>query len=202
MRVKPPYLARLFFPQLLWEIKTSSKEIFLTYDDGPHPEITPRVLEILDEFDAKATFFCVGENVEKYPDTYAAIIEKGHRTGNHSHNHLNGWKTKNKDYFDNVARCRELVRSKLFRPPFGRIKPSQARVLRRDYKIVMWSVLSRDFDKNVSPEQCLQNVIRFTKPGSVVVFHDSMKASANLLYALPGFLEYFTERRFAFKLIS
>ncbi|MCF6171627.1 MAG: polysaccharide deacetylase family protein [Bacteroidales bacterium] len=201
MRVTPPYFARLFFPQLLWEINTSAKEVFLTFDDGPHPEITPRVLEILDKFDAKATFFCVGENVKKYPAAYASIIEKGHRAGNHSYHHLNGWQTMDRKYFDDVAQCRILVDSNLFRPPYGKIKPSQIRVLRKDYKVVMWSVLSRDFDENVRQEQCLQNVIRFTKAGSVVVFHDSEKAATNLFHALPVFLEHFKQRGFVFSII-
>ncbi|MCF6341548.1 MAG: polysaccharide deacetylase family protein, partial [Bacteroidales bacterium] len=201
MQIKPPYLARLFFPQLLWDVNTAAKEIFLTFDDGPHPEITPRVLEILDEFDAKATFFCVGENVKKHPATYASILEKGHQTGNHSYHHLNGWKTKNQKYFDNVAQCRELVKSKLFRPPFGKIKPSQIQTLQKDYKIVMWSVLSRDFDKNVSAGQCLKNVIHFAETGSVVVFHDSEKAATNLFHALPVFLEHFKQRGFVFSII-
>jgi len=125
MRIKPPYLARLFFPQLLWEVNTNSKEIFLTFDDGPHPKITPAVLDILDKYNAKATFFCVGENVKKYPETYASIIDKGHQTANHSYNHFNGWKTKNTDYFKNIEQCGQLVDSRLFRPPYGRITTSQ-----------------------------------------------------------------------------
>jgi peptidoglycan/xylan/chitin deacetylase (PgdA/CDA1 family) len=202
MRVKPPYIARVLFPQLLWEVDTDAKEIFLTFDDGPHPEITPRVLEILDEFNAKATFFCVGDNVEKYPETYAAILEKGHKTGNHSFNHLNGWKTKNKDYFENIEQCRKRVDSDLFRPPYGRIKPTQLEVLNQQYNIVMWSVLSYDFDKNTSPGQCIANAIRHTKSGSIVVFHDSEKARKNLLFALPKFLETFTKQGFLFPVLS
>jgi len=201
MRIKPPSLARLFFPQLVWDIETDSKEIFLTFDDGPHPEITPRVLEILDEYDAKATFFCVGENVEKYPETYTSILQKGHRCGNHSYNHLNGWKTNNEQYFENIKQCGQLIESNLFRPPYGRIKPSQIKVLKQKFKIIMWSVVSFDFSKNTSPAQCLDNAIRFAKAGSIVVFHDSEKASTNLFYALPKFLEYFIERGYKFSVI-
>ena len=201
MRIKPHYLARLFFPQLLWEVKTVSKEIFLTFDDGPHPEITPRVLEILDEYNAKATFFCVGENVQKHPETYASILIKGHKTGNHSFNHLNGWKTKNKDYFDSIEQCSQLIDSDLFRPPYGRISPSQIKALKHQYNIVMWSAVTYDFDKTVTPEQCYKNAVKHTKSGSIVVFHDSMKASTNLFNALPRFLQNFTNRGYRFSLI-
>lgn len=201
MRIKPPYLARLFFPQLLWKVTTNSKEIFLTFDDGPHPEITPEVLDILDKYDAKATFFCVGENVKKYPETYASIIDKGHQTANHSYNHFNGWKKKNKDYFHNIEQCSQLVDSRLFRPPYGRIKTSQIKALKQHYKIIMWSVITYDFDQSITPTQCLENATKHTKAGSIVVFHDSEKASANLFYALPKFLEHFKKRGFVFKII-
>jgi peptidoglycan/xylan/chitin deacetylase (PgdA/CDA1 family) len=201
MHIKPPYIARVLFPQLLWEVKTDSKEIFLTFDDGPHPEITPRVLEILEEYQAKATFFCVGDNVKKYPETYAAIIDKGHRTGNHSLNHLNGWKTTNQEYYNNIEQCRKFVDSNLFRPPYGRIKPAQIEVLIHQYQIVMWSILSFDFDKNISPNQCFQNTIAHTKAGSIVVFHDSEKAKENLLYALPKFLRHFKKAGYEFRVI-
>jgi len=201
MHIKPPYLARLFFPQLLWEIDTDSKEIFLTFDDGPHPEITPRVLEILDGYNAKATFFCVGENVKKYPKTYASILKNGHQTGNHSFSHLNGWKTSNKDYFDNIKQCSQLIDSRLFRPPYGRISPSQIKSLKHQYKIVMWSAVTYDFDKSVTPSQCLENALKYPKAGSIVVFHDSAKASTNLFYALPRFLQNYTEKGFAFNVI-
>lgn len=201
MHIKPPYLARLFFPQLLWEVDTDSKEIFLTFDDGPHPEITPQVLDILEEYNVKATFFCVGENVKKYPKTYASLVEKGHRTGNHCYNHLNGWKTNNKDYFDNIEKCSQLVDSHLFRPPYGRISPSQIKALKHQYKIIMWSIVTYDFDKTITPAQCLENTIKYTKAGSIVVFHDSEKASANLFYALPRFLEYFKKKGFVFNVI-
>lgn len=201
MLVKPPYLVRKFFPHLLWEAKTTKEEIFLTFDDGPHPEITPLVLDILDEYNAKATFFCVGENVKKYPKTYASILKRGHRTGNHSFNHLNGWKTNNSAYFDNIEKAKFFIDSQLFRPPYGRIKPTQIKALRSQYKIVMWTVASYDFSKKVSPDQCRQNAIQKSKAGSIIVFHDSEKARDNLLSALPAFLEHFQNKGFAFPLI-
>lgn len=201
MLVKPPYLVRKFFPQLLWEVKTTNNEIFLTFDDGPHPEITPLVLDILDEFQAKATFFCVGENVKKYPETYTLILERGHHTGNHSYNHLNGWKNSKSAYCDNIKKAASFIDSNLFRPPYGRIKPSQINALKTKYKIVMWTVAAYDFSKKVSPEQCLKNAIQKSKAGSVVVFHDSDKARDNLFFALPAFLEHYQNKGFVFPLI-
>jgi len=201
MIVKPPYLLRMCFPQLLWEVKTTEKEIFLTFDDGPHPEITPMVLDVLDEYKAKATFFCVGENVEKYPETYASIKKRGHLTGNHSYNHLNGWKTNNSAYFQNIEKAASLINSNLFRPPYGRIKPSQIKKLKPDYKIIMWTVASYDFSKKVTPEQCSKNAIQKSKAGSIVVFHDSAKAREKLLSVLPIFLEHFQNKGYTFPLI-
>ena len=201
MLVKPPYLIRKFFPQLLWEVQTTKKEIFLTFDDGPHPEITPLILDLLDEYKAKATFFCVGENVKKYPETYALIPERGHYTGNHSFNHLNGWKTNNSAYFENIEKASSLIASSLFRPPYGRITPSQISALKSQYKIVMWTVATYDFSKKVSPEQCRENAIQKSKAGSIVVFHDSEKARDNILFALPAFLEHYQNKGFTFPLI-
>lgn len=201
MIVKPPYLIRKSFPQLLWEVKTTDKEIFLTFDDGPHPEITPLVLDILDEYKAKATFFCVGENVEKYPKTYASILKNGHITGNHSYNHLNGWETNNAPYFENIEKAASLINSNLFRPPYGRIKPSQIKNLKPHFKIIMWTVATYDFSKKVTPEQCRENAIQKSKAGSIVVFHDSEKARENLLSVLPAFLEHFQNKGYTFPLI-
>lgn len=199
MFVKSPSILKTVFPNLVWDIKTTEKEIYLTFDDGPHPEITPQALEILNRFNTKATFFCVGENVSKFPETFNSIISNGHSVGNHSYNHISGWKSSNKDYFTNIEKAKTLINSDLFRPPYGRITPSQIRVLKKQYSIIMWTVLSYDFDKNVSREQCLKNSIIKTQPGSIVVFHDSMKSANNLLYALPLFLKHFTDEGFVFK---
>lgn len=202
MKFVRPGLGKLLFPQLIWEIKTTEKVMFLTFDDGPHPEITPRVLRILDDYRAKATFFCVGENVVKYPGTYQAILKKGHKTGNHGYNHLNGWRTTNHNYLDNVDQCAGLVDSHLFRPPYGRITYLQIGYLKINYRIVMWSVLTYDFHPKTTPEQCYEYAVKYSKPGSIIVFHDSEKAAGNMLYALPRFLEYFSNLGFGFKTLD
>jgi peptidoglycan/xylan/chitin deacetylase (PgdA/CDA1 family) len=157
------------------------------------------VLEILDKYQAKATFFCVGENVQRFPQTYAEILQRGHRTGNHSMNHLNGWKTNLNLYYENVNECRNHIDSELFRPPYGRITPTQIHTLKKEYKIVMWSVLSYDFDPETTPEQCLDYVLEHAEDGAVIVFHDSEKSAQNMLYALPKALEYYNEKGFRFE---
>lgn len=175
-----------------------NKRIYLTFDDGPHPEITPKVLEILEAYKAKATFFCVGQNVEKFPETYQMILNAGHTTGNHSFNHLKGWKSPVNDYYENIKKASLLIQSDYFRPPYGRITPAQIRKLKKEYRIVMWSVLSYDFDKEISTEQCFKNVIDHVHDGDIVVFHDSEKASQNMLSTLPKVLETLTGRGFSF----
>lgn len=195
---RTPKLVKALYHDLEWEIPGTDRGIFLTFDDGPIPEITPQVLEILDRYHAQATFFCIGDNVRKHPDIYTQLIAKGHAVGNHSYNHLKGWKTENELYFENVARCAKLVDSKLFRPPYGKITRSQSKILKAQYRIIMWSVLSGDFDPSISKEKCLENVIRNTKTGSVIVFHDSLKAAEKMLYALPKVLSHFSERGFKF----
>lgn len=202
MNTRLPYLLKLLFPSLIWDIKTSEKELFLTFDDGPNPEITPKVLDILDKFDAKATFFCVGENVQKHPATYQQILKKGHKTGNHTFNHLNGWKTPTDDYYSNIQKCAKLINSHLFRPPFGRIKPVHIPYLNMQFRVIMWTVLTEDYVPEISPEKCFKKSIQTTGPGSIVVFHDSNKASINLLYALPRFLEYFSNLGYQFSTIQ
>jgi peptidoglycan/xylan/chitin deacetylase (PgdA/CDA1 family) len=175
-----------------------NKRIYLTFDDGPHPDITPKVLAILNEFDAKATFFCVGHNVEKYPETYQMIISAGHQVGNHSFNHLKGWRFSTKEYYDNIKKASSLIQSVYFRPPYGRITPTQICKLKKEYRIVMWSVLSYDFDNETSAGQCIENVIRNVKDGDIVVYHDSEKASENMLSTLPKVLEILKKGGFSF----
>lgn len=197
--VTVPVFLRIFYPSLLWTMPEGNKRLYLTFDDGPNPEITSAVLDILDNYGAKATFFCVGENVQRYPAVYDSILHRGHLTGNHSYNHLNGWKTPLNEYYENVNLCRNCVDSKWFRPPYGRITPSQIQALKKEYTIVMWSVLSYDFDPETTPRQCVDYVLDNTKDGSVIVFHDSLKAANNVLFALPEVLKFFTAQGYSFE---
>lgn len=193
----PPYVQALF-PSLTWKMPAGRKEIFLTFDDGPIPEVTPWVLETLKKYNARATFFCVGDNVRKYPEIYNQVIKGGHSVGNHTLNHLSGWSTENISYFHNIRHCARMVQSGLFRPPYGKLRPSQIQFLLRHYQIIMWDVLSGDFDQDIKPEECFQNVIQNVSPGSIVVFHDSLKAETNLRHALPLVLDYFTKEEYSF----
>ncbi len=196
--VKTPRFVQNLFPQFLWRVPTEEKILFLTFDDGPIPEVTPWVLEQLRSFDAKATFFCVGQNVERHPDLLEAILAEGHVVGNHTHRHLNGWLSDHVPYFHDVRRCASLVRSELFRPPYGRLHPRQIPFLLRHYRIIMWDVLSGDFDQNLEAEDCFNNVVRHAGPGSIVVFHDSLKAGQRLRDALPRVLEHFADAGYRF----
>ena len=199
MHIQTPKIFHRLFPQLLWKVNVTSKIIYLTFDDGPHPKITPKVLNILADYGVKASFFCVGENVRKYPGTFKQIIMAGHTVGNHTFHHLKGWVTPNEAYLEDVKSCHALVNSSLFRPPYGKLKLSQIRALKKQFRLVMWSVIAYDYDKKISPGQCLEIVTKNTGPGDIVVFHDSEKAAKNMLYALPRFLEYFSEKGFRFE---
>ena len=197
----PSFVPRLY-PERIWAFSRESNSVYLTFDDGPIPGITPWVLDELKKHQAKATFFCIGENVGKHPEIFKRISAEGHAVGNHTYNHLNGWKTETSEYIENVLKCEESLKSNsdpdvypdsklLFRPPYGRIKSSQAKLLQnKGYKIVMWEIISYDFDAGISEEECLQNVLGKIRPGSVVVFHDSLKAEKNLRYVLPKVLDY------------
>ena len=196
--VTTPKILRLFYPSFLWEMPKGEKKIYLTFDDGPHPTITPQVLEILKKFNAKATFFCIGNNVNKYKETFELIEKEGHAVGNHTFNHEKGWKTKTLDYINSVKEASTLIQSPLFRPPHGRIKSSQIKVLKKEFRIVAWTVISYDWDKSLSPEDCFNNVIKNADDGSIIVFHDSEKAVNNMIPALTKVLEYYTERGFTF----
>lgn len=197
-----PLFLRLFYPSLIWKMPSGKKQLFLTFDDGPHPEITLEVLRILDQFGAKATFFCVGENVQRYPETYQLLLENGHKTGNHSFNHLKGWKTPTANYCENIERAEDWIRSDLFRPPYGKIKSLQISKIRKKYRIIMWSVLTHDFDRMMRPEDCLSLTLNHVTDGSIVVFHDSEKARERMLYVLPRLLEIYTAKGFTFPVIS
>ncbi len=200
--VKTPQIIQNIFPNFTWKIPTTEKEIFLTFDDGPVPAVTPWVLEQLEAYDAKATFFCVGDNVRKYPDVFRQVKAAGHSVGNHTFNHLNGWTTDNIPYFHNVRHCANQVESVLFRPPYGRLKPKQAQFLQRHYRVVMWDVLSGDFDPKISEEQCYSNVVDNADAGSIIVFHDSVKAKDTLQKVLPRVLQYFSEQGYSFGRLS
>lgn len=200
--VKTPQFIQNLFPNFTWRVPTQEKQLFLTFDDGPIPEVTPWVLEQLAAYDAKATFFCVGDNIRKHREVYEAVVEGGHAVGSHTLNHLDGWATDNIPYFHNVRHSANMVDSSLFRPPYGRLKPKQAQFLMRHYQIVMWDVLSGDFDATISGEQCLKNVTKNAGAGSIVVFHDNVKAIERLEYALPRVLEHFTSLGYAFNTLT
>ena len=200
--VKTPSFIRSLFPLYTWKIDSEEKVLYLTFDDGPVPGITDWVLDLLSKYNAKATFFCVGENVDKNPDLFNRIKEEGHEVGNHTYNHLNGWGTENLTYFHNIRKCARLVHSGLFRPPYGRLMPKQRQFLLRHYEIVMWDVLSGDFDEEISKEKCLNNVLVKSGPGSIVVFHDSVKAMEKLKFALPNVLDHFAQAGYRFEKIT
>ena len=173
--IKTPWWLKKAYPSRVWDLSTSEKNIYLTFDDGPHPVATPFVLDELKKYNAKATFFCIGRNVLEQPAIYERIITEGHSIGNHTQHHLNGWEMPDYLYVKDVTVAAQYIQSDLFRPPYGRLKSSQAKQL-KDYKIIMWDVLSGDFDESISNEQCLKNVMENTVPGSIIVFHDSEKA--------------------------
>ena len=178
---------------LLWKVDTAERKVFITFDDGPTPQLTTEILAILESYHARATFFCVGDNVVRYPDIFRQIIQSGHSVGNHSHHHLKGWYTSCSQYLEDVSQASKFLDSKLYRPPYGLITLRQVRELSKQFQVVMWSVLTRDFDPSVSREKCLEIAIRGTEPGAIIVFHDNLKASEKVLYALPRMLEYLRE---------
>jgi peptidoglycan/xylan/chitin deacetylase (PgdA/CDA1 family) len=198
MRQIPDFI-KLMWRTPVWRINPSEKVIYLTFDDGPNPEVTPRVLDILDEFEAKATFFCVGENVMKYPEIFQEVKHRGHAVGNHTFNHLKGTEKTVKEYVDNVGKAHEYIHSKLFRPPHGRITLSQVNKLKADFKIIMWDFITYDFDRQVTSTEILKEVKIRSRNGSVVIFHDSLKARKNVLEALPEALRYWKKEGYEVK---
>jgi peptidoglycan/xylan/chitin deacetylase (PgdA/CDA1 family) len=219
--VKSPLLLKWFYPSLIWNKPRSEKIVYLTFDDGPIPNVTDFVLNTLKSYHAKATFFCIGDNIIKHPTVFKQIQDDGHAIGNHTFNHLKGWKTDDTTYINNFIKCQEFTKTNLFRPPYGRIKKSQItklnavfnaqfsihssqstnyKLLTENYQLqtVMWDVLSGDFDQKLSPEKCYQNVIKNVQNGSIIVFHDSLKAFDRLAYALPKSLQYLTDLGYTF----
>lgn len=189
-----------------WDIPNEENKVYLTFDDGPTPEITEWVLEELKKHQAKATFFCIGKNIENNPNLFQKVIDGGNAVGNHTFNHLKGWETNTKEYIDNISLCESEMKnqkSKIFRPPYGKIKRAQSKELSKlGYKIIMWDVLSADFDQTITPEKCLKNVLQSVVSGSIIVFHDSIKAEKNLRYALPKSLEVLKKRGFKFDILE
>lgn len=193
MYFRPPKIIPRLFPSLIWCFETQEKTVYLTFDDGPNPEVTPWVLEQLAKYNAKATFFCLGKNVEQYPETFQRIKDVGHAVGNHSYSHLKGWEMRTGRYVEDVDLADSFIHSNLFRPPYGRIKPSQIRRLEERYNLIMWGIISSDYSSLTSPRKCVKNVIGHVHPGAIIVFHDSKKAFGNLRYALPKVLEFLAQ---------
>jgi len=201
--VRSPWWLKRLYPGRVWDMRSSVNTIYLSFDDGPEPTITPFVLDELAKYGAKATFFCIGNNVVQHPELFSRILDEGHAVGNHSFDHLNGWKTKDAIYVDNVLKAKRYINSIMFRPPYGKMTHSQQKKLAKlGFKTIMWNVLSGDFDESISPEQCCSNVIDNAASGAVVVFHDSKKASERLSYSLPLVLKHFTEKGYRFDKIS
>jgi peptidoglycan/xylan/chitin deacetylase (PgdA/CDA1 family) len=209
---RTPFFLPWLYPSLIWRMPAGEKELYLTFDDGPVTGPTDFVLSTLQQYNAKATFFCIGENIKKHPQLFRQILHHGHAIGNHTYNHLNGWNTTAADYRDNVLLCQNEIRThqagfekslpgNFFRPPYGRIKGAQVKML-SGFKIIMWDVLSVDYSKGLSPDTCLKNTIGATRNGSIIVFHDSFKAEKNLKLVLPRFIEYFSAQGFIFKAIE
>jgi len=200
--VRTPKTARFFYPSCTWRIKGAEASIFLTFDDGPDPEVTPGVLQMLDHFNAKATFFCVGDNAVKYPEILNEIRKKGHAVGNHSYSHVKGKSTKTDVYLADMNKSKAILKSDLLRPPYGSITYKQIKILSKENRIIMWSVLPGDFDKNITREEVRKRAISNTKNGDIVVFHDNKKFRKPMLYALEGFLFHFNEKGFQFRSLS
>jgi peptidoglycan/xylan/chitin deacetylase (PgdA/CDA1 family) len=196
--VQPSFLIRLFYSGLIWRMPTRQPEVYLTFDDGPEPEATPFVLSQLKKWNALATFFCIGNNIEKHQELFNQIVSAGHQIGNHTQNHLNGWNNHLNTYLADVEQCSTHISSGLFRPPYGKITLKQIRSLRSQWQIIMWDVLSYDFETNVSPAKCIQNVMQHVRPGSIIVFHDSKKALKNLSETLPVVLEKLSAKGYSF----
>lgn len=203
---KTPWLLKKLLPGYTWHRKVEDRKVlFITFDDGPIPEVTPWILDQLAVYEAKATFFCVGENLQKHPEVAKQVVQAGHLLANHTYNHLKGWQTPLAAYIDNTIKCQQQLDNlqantpKLFRPPYGRIGNAQAKQLRTTYELIMWDVLTNDYDQTLAPEKCLKQSIKSTQNGSIIVFHDSLKAKRNMMYALPRYLDHFAQQGYTFQ---
>lgn len=198
---KIPKLIQYLLYYFEFKIKGENKTLYLTFDDGPIPEVTPEVLDILDKYNAKATFFCVADNIKKHPEVFQSIIDRGHRLGNHTYHHIKGWETPNNEYFEDIERANQLVNSNLFRPPYGRIGFFQARELRKKYRLILWSVLSYDYSGKLSKEKVWDNIRKSVTDNDIILFHDNIKARDNMIYSLSNTLSFYSQRGFQFKSI-
>ena len=198
---KIPKLIQYLLYYFEFKIKGENKTLYLTFDDGPIPEVTPEVLDILDKYNAKATFFCVADNIKKHPEVFQSIIDRGHRLGNHTYHHIKGWETPNNEYFEDIGRANQLVNSNLFRPPYGRIGFFQARELRKKYRLILWSVLSYDYSGKLSKENVWDNIRKSVTDNDIILFHDNIKARDNMIYSLSNTLFFYSKRGFQFKSI-
>ena len=209
MKVVTPRIIRWIYPQRIWTGAAEGNQIYLTFDDGPIPEVTPWVLDLLKEYRAKATFFCIGDNGQKHPEIFRRIVAEGQSIGNHTFNHLNGWSTNTVKYVQNTLKAEKILeeyssaeiraKNRLFRPPFGKLRSAQAKELqKRGFKLVMWEIITEDYNQKISPEKCFASVSRNAKPGSIIVFHDSLKAQKNLEASLPKVLELFSQKGYVF----
>jgi len=198
---QPPKLIRALYPGAIWRMDPKEKAVYLTFDDGPIPEITPWVLNLLDKYGIKATFFLVGDNVRKHPEEFKMIIERGHRVGNHTFNHIRGFEYLTKNYLANTDKANEMIKSDLFRPPHGHMRAHQYYVLRKKYKIVMWDLVTRDYSNKLNGEQVFGKVKHYVRNGSIITFHDSLKSEENMKYALPRSIEWLLEQGYQFKLL-
>ena len=198
---QPPLWFRWFYPDTLWRLDKKHKVVYLTFDDGPIPDVTPRVLEILDHYKVKATFFMVGDNVRKYPDVFDLVKKAGHRLGNHSFNHIGGMRHGIRSYINNFDKANQYIHTDLVRPPYGWMKWEQYYFLRQHYKLVMWDVVTRDYSKHLTAEQVIRNVMRYTRPGSIITFHDSLRSADKLWTALPKSIEWLKSQGYSLKMI-
>jgi len=200
-RVRLPGFFTSLFKDAIWRFKEAGQTVYLTFDDGPIPEVTPWVLDLLEKEEIKATFFCVGENVQKYPEVYQQILDHGHSVGNHTFNHLQGYKLVDQDYFTNIEKAGNYIKSDLFRPPHGLLKVSQYNYLKKKYRMIMWDLITCDYDSRLKPEEVLKNVTDYIRSGSILTFHDSEKAKNNLMNALPPAIKWIKEQGYRFEAI-
>lgn len=198
----PSLLLKSLYPSLKWNIETGEKNLYLTFDDGPTAGVTDVLLDLLKNFNAKASFFCIGKNIQENPELFQRVIDEGHEIGNHTYQHLNGWKSKTIDYLRDVKEFEHIYKSNFFRPPYGRLKPGQIAALKDKYQIMMWSALSMDYHPRVSKEDCYEKAVKQLKPGNIILFHDSIKAKEKMLFAVEKLLKKASEEGYAFQSLS